>query len=388
MDISKPMVVAEAEKYDGCPSTTAQSRKTWFKAKAEAAFYSKIILTVVLLFVLLQHARVLFAYWAVCTQAGCAITIKDVPPFVLEYAPLVWLDESEAYFPSDILAQVENTHPLINFSAIIDAPTPLTLENLDLLNMFGDNGKDVFLTSTIDVTTNPSWLEGVIPDSQDGKTHGASSCAIIVNYHGHGIVDAFYMYFYAYNQGNTVLFRELGDHIGDWEHNMIRFKDGKPEAMWFSQHGNGQAFTYNAVEKAGIRPISYSATGSHANYAIAGAHDHSLPNNNLPFGFLIDHTSKGSLWDPTLNAYFYGYDPESDSFASLGDGTSPLGAMNFRGKWGDEQYPGDDPRQGEPFFGFHKYVSGPTGPWDKNLNRTSVCPSDGRPCIIKEKKAP
>lgn len=296
----------------------------------------------------------------------------------------MWLDTAEQYFPSDISAQVENTHPDVNYTTIKHPPEPLTLENLDLLNEFGNKGLDVFLTSTIDVTTNPKWLDGIVPDSY-GKTNGATSCAIIVNDHGDGLVDVFYMYFYAYNLGNTVLYNELGDHIGDWEHNMLRFQDGKPTHMWFSQHANGQAFTYEAVEKEGIRPISYSAMGSHANYAIAGTHDHLIPDLNLPAGFLQDYTSRGLLWDPTLSSYAYNYTASNGSFTSLAK--SPLGAVNYRGKWGDEQYPNNDSRQ-KFFFGFAKFVSGPTGPWDKQLNRTLVCPSNGIPCIIREKAGP
>lgn len=34
---------------------------------------------------------------------------------------------------------------------------------------------------------------------------------------------------------------------------MIRFRDGRPEAIWYSQHATGQAFTYDAVEKEGPR---------------------------------------------------------------------------------------------------------------------------------------
>lgn len=54
------------------------------------------------------------------------------------------------------------------------------------------------------------------------------------------------------------------------EHNMIRFIDGEPGAIWYSQHSRGQAFTYNAVEKHGKRPIAYSGNGTHAVYSIAG----------------------------------------------------------------------------------------------------------------------
>jgi hypothetical protein len=88
----------------------------------------------------------------------------------------------------------------------------------------------------------------VKPDSS-GKTNGAVSCAIIVNDHGSGLVDAFYMYFYAFNYGGTYFGFTIGDHVGDWEHNMIRFQNGNPQAIWYSQHNNGQAFTYSATEK-------------------------------------------------------------------------------------------------------------------------------------------
>jgi hypothetical protein len=165
----------------------------------------------------------------------------------------------------------------------------LTVNNVDSLNGFGSGGSDVFLTTTVDITKSPApkWLEGVVPDSS-GKTGSAISSAIIVNDHGGGAVDAFYMYFYAYNQGNKVLGQELGDHIGDWEHNMIRFKDGVPQHVWYSQHSGGQAFTYGATEKVGKRPVSYSAKGSHANYAISG-------NTTIPSPASTSQTDSSSI---------------------------------------------------------------------------------------------
>lgn len=54
---------------------------------------------------------------------------------------------------------------------------------------------------------------------------------------------------------------------------MIRFKDGVPQAVWYSQHEYGEAYTYEATLKIGKRPITFSAKGSHANYAVAMAHD-------------------------------------------------------------------------------------------------------------------
>lgn len=51
---------------------------------------------------------------------------------------------------------------------------------------------------------------------------------------------------------------------------MIRFANGTPQAVWFSQHSSGQAYTYRAVEKRNKRPYSYSGNGTHANYPTAG----------------------------------------------------------------------------------------------------------------------
>ena len=122
----------------------------------------------------------------------------------------------------------------------------MTLDNLSQLNSLG--GSVVYLTSKDNVQTNPTWLKGVTPDAS-GKTNGAVSSAIVVNDHGSGNVDAFYFYFYAFDFGGSYLGFTIGDHVGDWEHNMIRFKNGVPQQIWYSQHSNGEDFTYGAVQK-------------------------------------------------------------------------------------------------------------------------------------------
>ena len=90
-------------------------------------------------------------------------------------------------------------------------PNPLTLTNLNQLNALG--GTSVYLTSNVDITTRPAWLNGIKPDGS-GKSGDAVSCAIITNDHGNGEVDAFYMYFYAYNWGGVVLGQLVDDHVG------------------------------------------------------------------------------------------------------------------------------------------------------------------------------
>lgn len=176
---------------------------------------------------------------------------------------MLWLESQETHFPSDIGAQLVHTQPKKNF-APVKAPSPLTLDNLGTTN-----DPDVYLTSNDDITTKPLWLNGKKPDGS-GNTNGAISSAIVVNNHGSGTTDVFYFYFYAYNEAPAVFGQEIGTHVGDWEHNMIRFQDGRPQAIWYSQHNYGEAFTYDAVEKQNGRPVAYVGRGSHAVYATAG----------------------------------------------------------------------------------------------------------------------
>ncbi|KAH8690490.1 hypothetical protein BGW36DRAFT_439623 [Talaromyces proteolyticus] len=304
--------------------------------------------------------------------AGCSATLPD---YVLKYAPVVWLDVNETYFPSDLYAQVQHSYPAVNSTKITGYTTPLTLDNLDELNDFGNTS--VYLTSDEGIQANPSWFSGVKPDS-NGKSGDATSCAIVTYDHGNGTVDAFFFYFYAYNQGDKVLGMWFGDHVGDWEHNMVRFENGEPQALWYSQHASGEAFTYNATLKINGRPVAYSGRGTHANYAIAGDHDHIIPGINFPDdGLVVDYTSNGTLWDPTGNYYAYSYDNSSAKFTAY-DSSYPVNWLYFNGQWGDAQVANQT-----GLFGEYKYVGGPNGPKFKDLVRTNVCP-DGDDCDVRD----
>lgn len=203
-------------------------------------------------------------------------TDKDVSA-----APLVYLYSKEAYLPSDIGSQLAHTVPCNGATPLPASQIPhtLTLANLDQLNDSADEGTNVFLKSTVDITTHPSWLRGVLPDKA-GRVHGAKTCCVIVADKGNGIVDAFWMFFYAYNYGGVVLEMNLGNApfpaaeprahrccqtimlaIGisrasiliafnsRREHVMVRFRNEVPSVVWYSQHATGQAFKYEVVLK-------------------------------------------------------------------------------------------------------------------------------------------
>ncbi|KAI0972328.1 vacuolar sorting-associated protein [Xylaria arbuscula] len=193
---------------------------------------------------------------------------------------------------------------------------------------------------------------------------------------GSGIVDAFWFFFYSYNLGQTVLGTRYGNHVGDWEHAMVRFESGEPRAMYFSEHEGGQAYAWQSVEKRGNatetqRPVIYSAVGSHAMYAMPGNHPYVLP-----FQMLKDETDRGPLWDPSRNFRSYWYDytaAEGEGLEpTLENPDAPTSWFHFKGRWGDQMYGLDDTRQWR-LFGQYHYVTGPQGPKFKNLARRKVC---------------
>ena len=134
---------------------------------------------------------------------------------ILCSAPLLYLYSKDPYRPSDIAAQLAHTSPRQNLKVLPaeSLPSPLTLDNLDQLNALGTGGTDIFLTSNDDVSKNPAWLRGVTLDSEGG-VNNAKTCVIIVAEKGNGIVDVFYVYFYAYNWGGEVLGHNLGELLG------------------------------------------------------------------------------------------------------------------------------------------------------------------------------
>ncbi|KAE9964217.1 hypothetical protein BLS_008538 [Venturia inaequalis] len=196
---------------------------------------------------------------------------------------------------------------------------------------------------------------------------------------GEGIVDAFWFYFYSYNLGNKVFNIRFGDHVGDWEHTAIRFYNGEPKAIFFSEHDAGAAYSWDAVEKIGDRPVSYSAEGTHAMYATPGVHTYVLP-----FGLLHDVTDRGPLWDPVLNLQAFTYDYKKDVLRSSNlNPKAPTDWFFFWGHWGDKFYPLNDRRQYR-FAGQYHYVNGPMGPRFKRLGRKRICQGgNDEACAIK-----
>lgn len=94
--------------------------------------------------------------------------------------------------------------------------------------------------------------EEIYNDDGAGGRSDAPAILVVMD-KGNGIVDAFWFYFYSFNLGNTVMNVRFGNHVGDWEHCLMRFHNGNPKALFFSAHQGGEAYSYEAVEKIGQR---------------------------------------------------------------------------------------------------------------------------------------
>ncbi|KAJ0118655.1 vacuolar protein sorting-associated protein 62 [Diaporthe amygdali] len=329
-------------------------------------------------------------------QAAAAALFTTVPDYVTRYAPLVWLHSEDPFRPSDLFQHVRHTTPMVDGEPLDGLPE-LDLDNLALLNDRGPDGSPVALTAASgEVTHLPAWLLGETPD-ETGTLHNATACVVIlVEFEGEsGDLGAFYFYFYSYNRGANITQvlepikgmlegdvepgMHFGDHVGDWEHNMIRFRDGKPTGIYFSQHSGGAAYEWDdtALTVEHERPIVYSAYGSHANYASPGDHVHDA--------VIKDHCDRGLRWDPVSSAYFYSFRPLTSELTRIFPPGSPqepnfTSAIYFSGLWGDAQYPDSDPRQETvPRFGLKRYVSGPSGPITKQLVRKGLSPDHREP---------
>lgn len=158
---------------------------------------------------------------------------------------------------------------------------------------------------------------------------------------------------------------------------MIRFYDGQPRYMFLSQHNDGAAYEFSAMQKEGQRPIVYVAKGGHANYPVAGVFN-LVPNI---IGLVYDTTTATTRWDAAKNYDGYWYSKTSGFVTAGGRNASTwsagppgVGYLQQVGKWGNKALLKSDPAQ-TFIFGQYKWSDGATGPGDpgKAIERTTLC---------------
>ncbi|KAL1296553.1 hypothetical protein AAFC00_000057 [Neodothiora populina] len=319
---------------------------------------------------------------AVPTSHRRATTASSIPDYALTYAPHVYISGTEQWFPSDIATHVEHVSMEYDY---VNVSTSVTLETLTTYN------SSIYMTSVDNVEDDPEWLLATYgkPDADTGYSAAPGTIiAVQKTVDGEEVVDVFYFFFYSYNHGTKVLGTMIDNHVGDWEHAMIRFSNGEPQNVYLSAHTSGAAYAYSAMTLEGVRPVTYSAVGTHANYATSGSHSIYSILGNL----VTDTTSAGYYWDITQNYRGYWFDDSTSTFTSVGGvgigASEEVGEgvdwLSWLGFWGDEEYPRSDSRQDcvLDLDELCHYESGPTGPLGKNLGRSTPCESNDD-CDIK-----
>ncbi|KAB5592400.1 putative effector protein [Ceratobasidium theobromae] len=264
-------------------------------------------------------------------------TSGDLPSCALTYAPVIHLSSREGYWPSDPAVHLQHVIAKKNDGSIDKAaPNPLTLANL---NYRGSN-ENTWLTSKDDITVEPKaeWLRSTYGKPGKGRKSAAPATIIVIDKSDiikPGYVDVYYSLFY------------------NWEAILIRFLNGKPQSIHYSQHEDGTAYTYAATDKVGSRPLVFVSRGGHANFPTSGPRDS-----------LFDRTDKGPAWDITCNYVAYWYS-KSKGFVPVTGNKVPTGWLEYIGRWPW----GNKESKADPLV----YANGIPGPIGHNLARKTMC---------------
>jgi len=255
-------------------------------------------------------------YWTLNRSATANEELRGGPVTglrVSQFAPRVYMDPSETYFPSSAPFFQANVHE--------------------------DNGFLVTNQSLgCDNCTDPAFLDGQRPDQTRVPVY-----AEIVKHPNNGIdtTDVIYWMFYPYNNGKVVCVgtvvngtclgdnTRFGNHVGDWEHITVRFIDGRPAQVYLAQHSDGDTYEYGSKDLSidDFHSFVYAAKGSHGLYADTGRHIY----QNLDNGdYLADYTGQGAQWDTWNTVVPF-------EWQSTGSYAGPLSFLNITSRWGNRK---------------------------------------------------
>jgi hypothetical protein len=283
------------------------------------------------------------------------------------FAPHVWLHPNETSFPTDPSAYIRGAKLRFDHGDICKDDSEPVAEGLDPTRLgrgegyqhragvgnprlnrceHPEDGRTFRSNAPVDQGGGGGkgfYLDGA-DDARSGNTpsgHNRVSAPVYWEYVGakDGRRGAYlYWFFYAYNDSSN-------NHEGDWERVAVQVDGDKPVGVTFWKHGQPTCqVPWGTIEKAGTRPVTFSAHGSHGSYPREGEY---------PTKVGLDRAAKGFDWITSshlLNVKdqpWYGY----------------------RGIWGR--------------VGVFSFTTGPAGPWpNRDMSgalSTTVCPGTALP---------
>ncbi len=294
-----------------------------------------------------------------------------------QYAPLVYFDEEETFFPSSVewsfpyLKRIRREQEYCGDCWSLTTVEPITWHIVCTV------ATQDFFYGNADLASVPIYAFWV--EKSFHTANGFVSRA----------VDLVYFVYYPFNRGKYLGITcawIVGDHVGDWECIIVRLKwrggasgadpELRPELIYLSHHGGGETELWGgriAIHE-GTHPIVFAAQGSHGFYRGAG----SIPYMSMEGGrVLYDETGYGPQWDTWNRVAAFDLNAEkglngtawptwmSDDYTDpgVGDPGNPGAGAIFR--WGN---PGGDP--GCSCYGEWSLAPGPTGPIEKRAMNT------------------
>lgn len=328
----------------------------------------------------------LFLTW---TYPARAETDEEKLRLLETYAPRVWMNQNEEYFPSAVEWAFQH---MVRFKG---PDGRYWLRTKQQLSSPSNDSLPLFRGNLDSAPVYAFWVEK--PTSELEKQLLARGQMTTPN-----IVDLVYFFYYPYNRGKEVANTIWGNHVSDWEHISVRLEavktDGvrslQPTKVYIAAHNFGGDYPWgeiakvvpNELQRQALRiegtfhPVIYSAWGSHGSWKDPGAHVYDTAVGTD----LTDHCNNGTAWDTWGNVVAFDYNSKKglgsnrwprwmgEDFEAAGEGpdqADPANGAIYR--WGNPQDNGDAGIIAK-IAGQNRLENGPTGPiskdtWGPNL---------------------
>ncbi|KAH8302810.1 hypothetical protein KR044_010849 [Drosophila immigrans] len=277
-------------------------------------------------------------------------------------------------------------------TAVVPEPEEQQLEPDNVDNGLPVNNFIANLADNVKFSGGPEMEDDNLEDNNIGEAPTHETQGIKGQLPGFHVT---YWMFYPYSQGKTMCTlslgplgripfpavygyclghrRDIGSHVGDWEHMSLYFNgDAEPQAMYVSAHDAGAYYSYNRLTgsfefrrqetRKGIlqrpnfpktvttfknHPVLFAAKGSHGLWTAPGKH------RFVKVARLYDINGFGTPWN-TWKAVDISY----ENLRSYGRSLVP-DWLTYRGKWGNPK------SKCHPFrrigLNFCEFTDGPTG---------------------------
>ncbi|KAJ3208097.1 Vacuolar protein sorting-associated protein 62 [Dinochytrium kinnereticum] len=256
-----------------------------------------------------------------------------------------YFSTSVDYFLSRVYMQDGNGNRAPN------QPSPLSTSNLNYLRGGDDNQ---FLWVDGNVKADPSlpaetrWLNG------NRNMEGVPMYTFVVP-KANGVVD---LHFQPYNLGKSTPLGRVGNHVGDWEHVIVRTQYGNPISIDYPTHSGDGVRVVPAndrrVKWVGTHPVVYTALGSHGSWPEAKKNVYKTV--VLVYDLTDETGDNGPQWQTWNNV-------KSIMYRSGGNYPGEDAWLNYRGRFGNK---GVDDCWHQKLTGTCLLGDGPRGP-SRNL---------------------